>query len=96
MNRKLEILHALNILSFLLTVTYVYGWRYMVLLDIMLAMEIIAFGFGIRYTLLLRNYGEDDERRRYFQKSRWYTLFSLLFIVIYFFILYWAKSNVSA
>jgi hypothetical protein len=88
MNKKLEILHALNIISFLLVVTFIYGWHEMILIHVMLALEIIVFGFGIRFTLRLRDYGEDDDRRRLFQKSRWYMLFSLVFIAIYFFILY--------
>lgn len=89
MNKKLEILHVFNIVAFLLTVVYIYGWREMLLLHIMLVIELAVAGFGCHYMLQLRHYGEDNEQRRYFQKSRWYMLFSILFIAIYFFILYW-------
>jgi len=89
MNNKLEILHAINIIAFLLVVAFLYMWPYFILMHVMAALEMIVFIFGLRYTLRLRDYGEDGDRRRLFQKSRWYMLFSLLFIAIYIFFLFW-------
>lgn len=88
MNRKLEILHVVNILSFLLLVAYIYIWQHQILISIMLGLEICVFAIGLFSTFKLRNHGEDMDRKRLFRKSWWLTLFSLLFIGIYFFITY--------
>ena len=86
MNRKLEILHVANILSFLLLVAYIYISQHQILISIMLGLEICVFILGLISTLRLRNHGEDIDRNRLFRKSWWLTLFSLFFIGIYFFI----------
>lgn len=86
MNRKLEILHVANILSFLLLVAYIYISQHQILISIMLGLEICVFILGLISTLKLRNHGEDIDRKRLFRKSWWLTLFSLFFIGIYFFI----------
>ena len=86
MNRKLEILHVANIISFLLFVAYIYIGQHQVLISIMLGLEICVFILGLISALRLRNHGEDMDRKRLFRKSWWLTLFSLLFIGIYFFI----------
>jgi hypothetical protein len=88
MKKKIEILHAINILSFFIIVAYIYVWRYLWLMHVMLALELIVFVFALRYMLRLRNYGQDEERGLYFKKSRWYMLFSLFLIAVYVFILY--------
>lgn len=88
MNRKLEILHVANILSFLLLVIYIYIWQHQILISVMFGLEICVFILGLISTLRLRNHGEDIDRKRLFRKSWWLTLFSLFFIGIYFFITY--------
>lgn len=93
MNKKLEILHVLNIAAFLLVVAFIYKWHDMILMHVMVALEAVVFGLGLRFTLRLRNYGEDEDRGRLFRKSRWLMLFSLMFIAIYFFILFRMRQS---
>lgn len=88
MNKKLEILHVVNILAFILLVVYIYFQTRPVVLSIMLGLEICVTLCGIPMAYKLRNHGEDPYRKKLFKKSCWLVLYSWLFIGIYFFITY--------
>jgi amino acid transporter len=88
MNRRLQVLHGVNIISFLLLVVYIYFWQHQVLLSFLLGLEITVFVVSIYSTIKLWNHGEDEDRKKLFKKSWWLALYSLIFIGIYFFITY--------
>lgn len=88
MNRRLQILHGANILSFALLVVYIYFWQHLTILSVMVGLEACVFIVGICSIIRLRNHGADEDRKKLFKKSWWLTLYSLIFIGIYFFIVY--------
>lgn len=88
MNKKLEILHVLNIISFLMVVAFIYLWQYVILLHTMLGIEIVVFGLTLRYTLILRDHGDDEFRTRLYKKSRWLMMYSIIFMAVYAFMMF--------
>jgi uncharacterized membrane protein YGL010W len=88
MNRRLQILHGINILSFVLLVIYIYFWQHLAILSVMVGLETCVLLVGICSVFRLRNHGADEDRKKLFKKSWWLTIYSLIFIGIYFFIVY--------